>query len=94
MSPGVMGSLQSAGLLLHTPVFVVLGHEGCGAMKAALQYKYHRLKQRSRIHVLVKNIVSGLPDAEPKTPEDQFLVGAVEANVRWSMHQLMQTPEA
>jgi Carbonic anhydrase len=34
ISPEVMGSLQYAGSHLHTPLFVVLGHEGCGAVKA------------------------------------------------------------
>src|ERR1700746_651979 len=36
ISPEVMGSLQYAGAHLHTPLFVVLGHEGCGAVNAAL----------------------------------------------------------
>ena len=35
VSPEVMGSLQYAGQHLHTPLFLVLGHEGCGAVKAA-----------------------------------------------------------
>src|SRR5512134_408847 len=36
VSPEVLGSLQYAGVHLQTPLFVVLGHEGCGAVKAAL----------------------------------------------------------
>src|SRR3982751_3088515 len=36
ISAGIMGTLQSAGLHLHTPLFVVLGHDGCGAVEAAL----------------------------------------------------------
>src|SRR6516225_4312428 len=39
ISPEVMGSLQYAGAHLCTPLFVVLGHEGCGAVKAALETK-------------------------------------------------------
>ena len=62
MSPEVEGSLQHAGSHLHTPLFVILGHEGCGAVQAALAYKYHRVEERSHIHVLVKDIVPGLPD--------------------------------
>src|SRR6476659_5681655 len=37
MSPEIAGSLQYAGAHLQTPLFVVLGHEGCGAVHAALQ---------------------------------------------------------
>jgi carbonic anhydrase len=92
VSPEVMGSLQYAFALLHTSLFVVLGHEGCGAVQAALDFKYHRVKHRSRIHTLVKDILPGLPDSEERLPEDRLLAEAVEANVRWSMHQLMETP--
>ena len=35
LSPEIAGSLQYAGRHLHTPLFVVLGHE-CGAVNAAL----------------------------------------------------------
>src|SRR6187401_755058 len=36
ISSEVMGTLQYAGVHLRTPLFVVLGHEGCGAVSAAL----------------------------------------------------------
>ena len=36
MSPSVAGSLQYAGTHLGTQLFMVLGHEGCGAVQAAL----------------------------------------------------------
>src|SRR6187401_3405952 len=32
MMPAVMGTIQYAALYLGTPLFVVLGHEGCGAV--------------------------------------------------------------
>ncbi|HXY13678.1 MAG TPA: carbonic anhydrase [Terriglobales bacterium] len=57
MSPEVKGSLQYAGSLLHTPLFVILGHQGCGAVQAALAYKYHRVEQRSHIQALVNDIL-------------------------------------
>src|SRR4051812_50189868 len=49
LSPEVAGSLQYAGSHLHTPLFVVLGHEGCGAVAAALATKHDGEKFRSRI---------------------------------------------
>src|SRR3954453_7779196 len=36
ISPEVMGTLQYAGVHLRTPLFVVLGHDGCGAVSAAV----------------------------------------------------------
>ena len=92
VSPEVMGSLQYAGAHLHTPLFLVLGHEGCGAVKAALESKLYDVQHRSRIQLLVDNILPGLPDLSDTASEEQ-LAGAVEANVRWSMRQLAESPE-
>lgn len=92
VSPEVMGSLQYAGAHLHTPLFLVLGHEGCGAVKAALESKLHDVQHRSRIQLLVDDILPGLPDLSDTSSEEQ-LARAVEANVRWSMRQLAESPE-
>ena len=42
LGPSIVGTLQYAGAHLHTPLFIVLGHEGCGAVKAAIASKFHR----------------------------------------------------
>ena len=93
ISPEVMGSLQYAGAHLHTPLFVVLGHEGCGAVKAALGTRLHGHEHRSHIQKLVDSILPGLPEINSQASEQEQLAGAVEANVRWSMHQILETPE-
>src|SRR5512134_4123305 len=49
LSPEVAGTLQYAGFHLKTPLFVVLGHEGCGAVQAALQARAGGVGQPSRI---------------------------------------------
>jgi carbonic anhydrase len=43
ISAEIMGTLQYAGVHLHTPLFVVIGHRGCGAVGAA-----RRLRSRNR----------------------------------------------
>jgi carbonic anhydrase len=93
ISPEVMGSLQYAGAHLLTPLFVVLGHAGCGAVKAALEYKLNGVQLRSRIQILVNNILPGLPEFDAQSSQEERLAGAIEANVRWSMHQVRETPE-
>lgn len=93
ISPEVMGSMQYAGAHLHTPLFVVLGHEGCGAVEAAVESKLNAVEHQSRIQILVNNILPGLPDFDPQAAPQDRLAQAVEANVRWSMHQLLETPE-
>jgi carbonic anhydrase len=94
VSPEVMGTLQYAGVHLRTPLFVVLGHEGCGAVKAALAVKHEGARERSRIALLLKNILPGLQEVDARLAPEDLLDAAVEANVRWSMHQLLETPEA
>src|SRR5215831_9277996 len=49
ISPEVMGSIQYAALHLETPLFVVLGHQGCGAVTAALDAIHRGAEQPSRI---------------------------------------------
>ncbi|HVO63754.1 MAG TPA: carbonic anhydrase [Terriglobales bacterium] len=93
VSAEVMGSLQYAGSHLHTPLFVVLGHQGCGAVQAALTTKLHRTQHKSRIQILVDSIEPGLSQPDRHLSADVQLEQAVEENVRWSIGQLLATPE-
>jgi len=93
ISPEVMGSLQYAGAHLHTPLFVVLGHEGCGAVKAALEAEYDDREHRSHIQTLVNNILPGFPNTHSQISPKERLTTAVEAHVRWSIHQILESPE-
>jgi carbonic anhydrase len=93
ISPEVIGTLQYAGVHLRTPLFVVLGHEGCGAVSAALAARTGR-REPTRIAVLLDNILPGLRDLPRGLTPDEEARAAVEANVRWSMRQLLDTPEA
>lgn len=94
ISPEVLGSLQYAAVHLQTPLFVVLGHEGCGAVRAALDAIHRGAQERSRIQRLLDNIIPGLAAIEPGLAPEEELQRGVETNVRWSMRQLLATPEA
>ncbi len=93
ISPEVMGTLQYAAVHLHTPLFVVLGHEGCGAVQAALAMKFQGARERERITLLLENILPGLRDIDANLAPQKQIKAAVEANVRWSMRQLLETAE-
>ncbi len=93
ISPEVLGTLQYAGLHLRTPLFVVLGHDGCGAVNAALAAR-DGAREPARIALLLDNILPGLRDLPAQLAEDATMRAAVETNVRWSMRQLLETPEA
>ena len=93
LSPEIAGTLQYAGSHLETPLFVILGHEGCGAITAALATKHEGEQFRSRLQLLLASIVPGLPDFDPTlSPEDQAS-RAVESNVRWTIRQILDSPE-
>jgi carbonic anhydrase len=94
IAPGVAGSIQYAYQHLGTSLLVVLGHEGCGAVKAALAARFHRAKHPERIRLLVDLIEPGLASIDPRQSSVEQLEAGVEANVRWSMHQVITAPEA
>ncbi len=93
ISPEVMGSIQYAGTHLGTQLLMVLGHEGCGAVQAALAAKFQGAQERSRIALLLEVMLPGLAAVDPQLAPPQLLESAVEANVRWTMHQLLESPE-
>jgi carbonic anhydrase len=93
ISPEVMGSIQYAAVHLQTQLFLVLGHEGCGAVQAALANVRDGVRERSRIALLLDRIVPGISRVDASLPPEAQVAAAVEANVRWSMQQLLETPE-
>jgi carbonic anhydrase len=93
LSPEIAGSLQYAGSHLDTPLFVVLGHQGCGAVMAALHSRDKNGQNGSRIQILVDSILRGLPRPDPALSPVERLAQAVESNIRWTVKQILQTPE-
>ncbi len=94
LGPSILGTLQYASLHLRTPLFVVLGHEGCGAVKAAIATRFDGSQQAGRIEILLEQIIPALDDLDPQAPPDELLSAAVEANVRRTVSELLATPEA
>ena len=94
LGPSILGTLQYAATHLHTPLFVVMGHEGCGAVKAGIAAKFHGATHKSRIDVLLENILPALDELDPTQRPDALLRSAVEANVRYTVRQLLNDDEA
>lgn len=93
VSNEIFGTLQYAGMHLKTPLYVVLGHEGCGAVKAAVELKFRNKSIESRIETLLQSILPSLEGIDPSADPREQLKLAVEANVRWTMQQLIDSPE-
>jgi carbonic anhydrase len=93
LSPEVAGSLQYSGVHLHTPLLVILGHEGCGAIKAALKTRREGPTERARIQLLVDGLLPGLEGVSRDLPPEEEVEQAVEANVRWTLQRILDSPE-
>jgi len=92
VAPSQVGSIEFAAKEFGTPLVVVLGHSKCSAVAATLDSLDKTEDTYSRnLHSIVDRI---RPAVEPllnsptrKTPED-FLMEAVNANIRASVEQL------
>jgi carbonic anhydrase len=82
-----IGSVEYAVGHLHTPVLVVLGHENCGAVKAA----YHN-HDESNITAIVKKIAPSIKKAKKGGIEAEELEKATLFNLKAVMRKLKKSP--
>jgi len=94
LGPTIVGTLQYAATHLHTPLFVIMGHEGCGAVNAAIDARFHGATHKRRIAILLDNILPALNGLDGRQPRVALMRAAVEANVRHAVAQVLATPEA
>ncbi len=94
ISTDVVASIQYAILHLKTPLVVVMGHECCGAVTAAVDAMAGRSEEPRFIAALLASIQPGLKKLPSNLEGDERIHAAVEANVHWSMRQLRALPEA
>jgi carbonic anhydrase len=85
-------SLQYAGVHLKTPLFLVLGHEGCGAVSAAVDVHFHKVRHRSRITKLVSKIIPAIEQVRAELPPGGCCRRASKY-VRWTVKQIRNSPE-
>ncbi len=87
VTPEVLGSIEYAVVLLETPVLMVLGHERCGAVTAAVE---EESLPNSQIDTFVKAIKPALEKVKDKSGDD--VDNAVIANVEYQIEKLKQSP--
>ncbi len=88
-----LGSIEYAVDHLHTPLVLVLGHEGCGAVTAALEPEAARNKEAKEIQELLALILPALKGIDSKLSLTERVSRGVESNVRWSIQQLQNAPD-
>lgn len=85
-TPEALGSIEYAVVLLGTPLLMVLGHERCGAVTAAVQNK----PLPGEIGSFVKAILPAVEQV--KSQPGDLVDNAVAANVRYQIEQLQRSP--
>lgn len=91
----VMASVEYGVEHLQTPLLVVLGHEHCGAVTAAVKHMCGELPEDSEppeILELVQHMEPGLVHVHDDEPLDEAVHQAVDDNVRHTMRELLEVP--
>jgi carbonic anhydrase len=85
-------SFRSPSIIIRTTSFI-RDFAFCGAVEAALATRNLGASQPTRIARLLDSIIPALAGVDPTLEAAAQLSAGVEANVRWSMGQLLGTPE-
>lgn len=85
-TPEAIGSIEYAVVLLGTPLLMVLGHERCGAVTAAVQNQ----SLPGEISTFVKAILPAVKQIKDQSGD--AVDNAVAANVQYQIEQLQRSP--
>ena len=88
VGPIELDSIEYGVFRLHVPLILVLGHENCGAIKAALSIKDGaKMPDIQHIYPLIKPSLQNLPE---KT--DERLVRATKNNIQYNIGVIKKDP--
>jgi len=89
----VLGSIEYARIHLNSQLLVILGHEGCGAVTAALEARKHAASDPHDLQAIEKLINPGISNIDPDLPASEQVHRAIELNVRWAQEEIKNLPE-
>ncbi len=90
VTPEALGSLEYAAVLLGTPLIMVLGHERCGAVTAAVKGD----SLPGQIGTFAKAIKPAMAEVKGKPGDlDDLIENAVVANVQYQVKKLKQNSD-
>jgi carbonic anhydrase len=88
--PYVLGSVEYGSAEFGAVAIVVLGHEGCGAVKAAIDVAQNGTQLPGDIGAFVAPIVPIAQQLIPTTPKDELVQAVTLANIRQGVTTLQQ----
>jgi carbonic anhydrase len=93
IEPAVFGSIEYSVVHLQTSLLVVLGHQQCGAVTAALDELRRNMQDQPGIEALLNYVKPSLKNIDPTLPRTKQIEIGVEANVRRATAQIAASPE-
>jgi carbonic anhydrase len=84
----VAGSIEYAAVHLHTKLVVVMGHDECGAVTAALKNREERKNEPPELQQVLRLIDPAIAHLAPNGKDS--VAEGVEANVRWSVKNMIR----
>lgn len=92
VEPATAGSIEYAIAHLKTKLLVVMGHEGCGAVKAAMLPEKERNGEPENVRFLLDQIVPSVSNLPKIRDEKARMREAVIANVRMQVKKAGENP--
>jgi carbonic anhydrase len=96
VAPSQVGSVEFAAARFGTPLVVVLGHSGCGAITAALEGLRRPSEKSQNLRSIVDRLrpaVHDVVEARPDAPDAEVIALAIRANIRASVNHLRHASE-
>lgn len=93
LTDDVIGSIEYARIHLNSQLLVILGHEGCGAVTAALEARKHASSDPHGIQTIVNLIEPAVGSVDTGLPMPEQVHRGVELNVQWEQEKLKKLPE-
>jgi carbonic anhydrase len=85
--PALLGSIEYAAAVLGSVLLMVLGHEGCGAVKATIDHVQNGAQEPGHIEAFVDPIIPAVKAVQGQPP-DQLMNAAIQQNIRMQVQQL------
>ena len=89
--PLVIGSVEYSATVLNTPLIMVMGHEECGAVKAAIDSDTNGTVYPGDLSAVIAPILPAVQQTR-SLPKSEQLEGATQANVRNQVKALSAVP--
>jgi carbonic anhydrase len=93
LTDDVIGSIEYARIHLNSQLLVILGHEGCGAVTAALEARKHASSDPHGIQTIVNLIEPAVGSVDTGLPMPEQVHRGVELHIRWEQEKLKKLPE-